>query len=258
VQAHRPDDWDRHWAAYATAAEQNPAQTYRRRLILEILRLAGDEAGERILDVGSGTGGLAAELHRTFPAAEIVGIELSHEGVERARVAVPSATFIQRDLLHDEEVDPRLRGWATAAVCSEVLEHLDEPQRLLRGIASYLAPGCRLVVTVPGGPMSAFDRSIGHRRHFTPGTLARLLEESGFRVQVAKRSGFPFFNLYRLVVIARGRRLARDVHAAEAEGGGSASARAAMAVFDRLFRFNLDRTPFGWQIVALATFAGRE
>jgi SAM-dependent methyltransferase len=246
VHSHQ-DDWDRHWASYATANERNPGQTYRRRLLLGLLQAGQVDEQPRILDIGSGTGALAAELRRLFPSADIVGIELSREGVERARIAVPSATFVQRDLLNESDVDPRLRGWATAAVCSEVLEHVDEPQRLLRAAVPYLARGCRLVVTVPGGPMSAFDRSIGHRRHFTPSSLGSLLAESGFRVERAQRAGFPFFNLYRLAVIARGNRVSQDVH------GGSQTATAAMSVFDRLFRFNLDRSPFGWQILAVAT-----
>ena len=243
----RLDDWDRHWTIYAEANQRNPAQAYRRRLILDLLQSVDRQGRERILDIGSGTGALSADLRRRFPAADIVGVELSREGVERARVAVPSATFVQRDLLKNLEVEPRLRAWATVAVCSEVLEHVDEPERLLRGVVPYLEPGCRLVVTVPGGPMSAFDRSIGHRRHFSPRTLSQLLRESGFQVERSQRAGFPFFNLYRLVVIVRGRRLMSDV------GRGSATAGAAMSAFDRLFRFNLDRSPFGWQIVAVAT-----
>jgi SAM-dependent methyltransferase len=241
------DDWDKHWASYATANAQNPAQAYRRRLILDLLGSSERNGELRILDVGSGTGTMAADLRRRFPQADIVGVELSREGVERARIAVPGATFVQRDLLDDQDIDPRLHGWATAAVCSEVLEHVDEPQRLLRGVVPYLQPGCRLVVTVPGGPMSAFDRSIGHRRHFSPRTLSELLRESGFRVERSERAGFPFFNLYRLVVIVRGRRLMRDVDRR------SATAGAAMSAFDHLFRLNLDRSPFGWQIVAVAT-----
>jgi len=243
VQSHQ-DDWDRHWADFAQANDTNPAQAYRQKLVLDLLRESG--GGERILDIGSGTGTLAAELHRFFPRAEIVGIELSREGVERSRIAVPSATFVQRDLLRADDVDSRLQGWATAAVCSEVLEHVDDPVRLLRGAVPYLARGCRVVVTVPGGPMSAFDHSIGHRRHFTPSTLTSLLAESGLRVERAQRAGFPFFNLYRLTVIARGRRVTHDVH------GNSSTAAAAMAAFDRLFRFNLPQSPFGWQIVAVA------
>jgi SAM-dependent methyltransferase len=246
----RSDDWDRHWAAYATANAQNPAQAYRRRLILDLLRFLDGSDEQRILDVGAGTGTMAADLRRRFPKADIVGLELSREGVERARVSVPSATFLQRDLIHDTDLDPRLRAWATAAVCSEVLEHVDEPMRLLRGVVPYLAPGCRLVVTVPGGPMSAFDRSIGHRTHFTPNSLTRLLADSGLRVEFVKRSGFPFFNIYRLVVIARRNRLMDDAQ-------GSSVAIAAMSIFDQLFRFNLDDAPFGWQIVAVATLAGR-
>ena len=78
-----------------------------------------------------------------------------------------------RDLLRDPAPDAEWAGWATHAVCSEVLEHVDEPVVLLRNARSWLAPGCRLVVTVPGGPMSAFDRHIGHRRHFSPGGSRR-------------------------------------------------------------------------------------
>jgi hypothetical protein len=73
------------------------------------------------------------------------------------------------------------------------------------------------------------------------------LRESGFRVESAQRAGFPFFNLYRLVVIARGRQLTRDI------GRDSAAAGTAMSAFRHLFRLNVDRSPFGWQIVAVAT-----
>ena len=180
-----------------------------------------------------------------------VRLELSSTGVAIASRRVPSARFLQRDLLQPADDGQTPEPWATHSVCSEVLEHLDDPQRLLVNAHAWMAPACKLIVTVPGGPMSAFDRAIGHRRHFTPHALRRLLEDSGFRVQWTRRSGFPFFNLYRLVVIARGERLARDVHAAEETR--PTVAVAVMSAFDRLFRFNLDRTPFGWQIMALAT-----
>jgi len=87
-------------------------------LVLDLLRESG--RGERILDIGSGTGALAAELHRFFPRAEIVGIELSREGVERSRIAVPSATFVQRDLVRADDhrpppSPPRSRAPSSAA-----------------------------------------------------------------------------------------------------------------------------------------------
>jgi SAM-dependent methyltransferase len=132
-----------------------------------------------------------------------------------------------------------------------VLEHVDDPSALLRNARALLAPGCRLVITVPAGPISAFDQHIGHRRHFTPEALRATLHAAGFERITLWAAGFPFFNLYRLAVVARGARLIRD-----AAGAGAAplplSARVAMRVFSTLFRFNRDRGQRGWQLVAVA------
>jgi trans-aconitate methyltransferase len=171
------DEWDNHWEAFAEAASLNPAQRFRRRLVLSLLAPVRGPA--RVLDIGSGQGDLAADLRERYPRAELRGIDQSRSGVEIAAQKVPAATFIRHDVLETEEPPGGLRGWATHAVCSEVLEHVDDPWRLLWNARHCLAPGCRLVVTVPGGPMSAFDRHIGHRRHFTAGALEGLLEDAG-------------------------------------------------------------------------------
>jgi SAM-dependent methyltransferase len=240
------DDWEEHWRDYAEAAARNPAQAYRRRLVLGAL--AEHQPVSRLLDIGSGTGDLVAEVDRSFPEAEIVGIDVSGSGLRTAREKVPAAVFLQRDLVGEQpETDP-YHGWATHAVCSEVLEHVAEPERLLRNASDYLAPGCMLVVTVPGGPVSAFDRHIGHRRHYTPDELRRLLVDVGLVVERSFDAGFPFFNIYRLVVIARGERLAAEASRPTPSG----LARSAMAVFRVLFRLNLVGTRLGWQTFAVA------
>jgi SAM-dependent methyltransferase len=247
-QAAQRDDWDRHWLDYAEAAERNPAQRYRRRLVFDLLAL-GDRPA-KVLDVGSGQGDFAAELLNRHPRTKLLGLEVSQAGIEIARQKAPDADFAHVDLTRPTEPEPGRREWATHAVCSEVLEHVDEPRELIGNAARFMAPGCRLVVTVPGGPMSAFDRHIGHRRHYSPSELRILLREAGFEVDMAGGMGLPFFNLYRLVVIARGRRLVDDVTAEK--GSESGLARAVMAAFRFLFRFNLPIRRGGWQTVALA------
>jgi SAM-dependent methyltransferase len=247
------DDWERHWGDYSASAEQNPAQRYRQRLIADLLAIPGTGAGTGVLDIGSGSGDQAADLRRRYPSSRLLGVELSATGVEVARRKVPDAHFVQQDLLSDAEPPPDLRGWATHAVCSEVLEHVDEPVKLLWSARAYMGPGCRLVVTVPGGPRSAFDRHIGHRRHYTIDDLHRLLEQAGLGVEMVTGAGFPFFNLYRAVVVARGERLVDDVARREHDGRpATGTARAAMRAFDALFRLNVDRSRWGWQIVAVA------
>lgn len=243
------DDWDRHWDQYAESAAQNPAQALRRKLILSLI--APDDAPSRVLDIGCGQGDLIADLQRAYPTAELCGIDVSETGIQEARSKVPGASFLQRDLLSGDEPPVELRGWASHAVCSEVLEHVDDPQRLLLNARQYLAPGCRLIVTVPGGPRSAFDRHIGHRKHFKVEELGPLLAAAGYEPQRVAGVGFPFFNLYRLAVIQRGDRLVADV-ARGSQASSSKLARLVMRIFQVLFTFNLPGGRFGWQIVAVA------
>ncbi len=244
------DDWDNHWKEYADSAAINPAQEYRRRLILRILA-AGDPI-ERFVDLGAGTGELIAEVQAAYPEARIVGVELSAEGTELARRRVPGATFYQLDLL-TQKPPSELRGSATHAVCSEVLEHIEQPERLLANASRYLAPGCRIIVTVPGGPMSAFDRYIGHRSHYRPSELRALLDRCGYNVEIATGAGFPFFNIYRLAVLFRGKRLIDDASAA----GQSLPTRLAMRTFRLLFRLTLTSSRWGWQTIAVARVGDR-
>jgi SAM-dependent methyltransferase len=241
------DDWDVHWDDYAMSAEDNPAQLYRRRLVLKRL----GRRPERILDIGSGQGDLAKDLTIRFPASRILGLEVSLSGVRTSEAKVPTAVFLQRDLLDANQQPGPYAGWATHATCSEVLEHVDDPGLLLQQSQRYMSPGCRVIVTVPGGPMSAFDRHIGHRRHYSAEALRAVLESAGLVVEDVSQAGFPFFNLYRLAVVLRGRRLVDDVSSRQA-ATSSRLIRLAMSSFRRLFLLNKESTPWGWQVVATA------
>ena len=253
VREPAPDDWDEHWSGMHRAVRLNPAQDFRRRLILYHLRrlFMPEQRAFRLLDIGCGTGDFACDFAQAFPRGEYLGIDVSAVGVELCRQKVPTASFLVQDLVTDATVDPRFRGWADVAVCSEVLEHVDEPERILEHVKPYLAPGAPLILTVPGGPMSAFDRHIGHRRHFTNRSVQALLERSGYRPEGVWGAGFPFFNIYRMTVIARGKKLVDDV--SRPEDSYSPLFLAVMTTFGALFRLNRYRSKFGWQRVAVAT-----
>ena len=239
------DNWDTHWDEYANSASNNPGQQMRHAIVTRFL--SRDREPLRLLDIGSGQGDLIAKLRKVFPRVELLGAELSASGVNISRRKVPTATFIEANLFSPPPEFEQFRDWATDAVCSEVLEHVDDPSAFLRAVRPYICNHARLIVTVPGGPMSAFDRHIGHRQHFDKHSITRVLSEAGFTVERVCRSGFPFFNVYRSVVIARGDKLQRDV-----QGEVSVAASLAMFVFRMLFNFNLIDMRFGWQIVAVA------
>lgn len=244
------DDWNRHWTDFGAAAAWSPATRYRQRLALRLLDAGRSAAPVRMLEIGSGTGRFAQEFLGRTPGARFLGLELSQTAVNMAARRVPAARFLRRDLLAPVDADSEgLDFRATHALCSDVLEHLDDPGALLRHAAAYMAPGCQLVVTVPGGWRSAFYCHIGHRRHYRPQQLRGLLESAGFAVERACAAGFPFFNLYRMLITLRGQGMIA------AAGQPSPCMRATGVLFDVLFRLNLMH-PWGWQSVAVARYRG--
>ena len=205
----------------------------------------------RLFDFGCGQGDFLQRLEQRFPHAELAGLELSERGIAISRRKVSRAKLIAADIFNPPPALERFAGWATHGLCSEVLEHLDQPSAFLELARKYLTDNARLIVTVPGGPISAFDRQIGHRQHFDRGAIRVILERAGYTVERTFLAGFPFFNLYRLLVIARGGKLANDIKS----GPGGPPARLAliaMKLFRALFHANLRDSPFGWQVVAVA------
>jgi len=242
-----PEYWEQHWDQFSEATRLNPAQGFRRKLIFRLLGDSAEKDGATLLDVGCGSGDQLEALGKRFPKAQLAGIDRSQTGLSVTAKNFPDATLLPSDLEDNTSIPDQLQGWASHAVCSEVLEHLNDPVAALTNLKAYLKPGARLVITVPGGPKSAFDRSIGHQRHYTASQLRSDLLDAGYTVEIAAGAGFPTFNLYRLIVLWRGESLNDDI-----SGRPSLLARAAMTVFRVLLQFWFFNTPWGWQIVALA------
>jgi 2-polyprenyl-3-methyl-5-hydroxy-6-metoxy-1,4-benzoquinol methylase len=93
----------------------------------------------------------------------------------------------------------RLRGRFDIVTCLDVLEHLDDDVDGLRTIASLLAPGGQVVVTVPAYRWlwSGEDEISAHRRRYTRGTLLRACRAAGLEILYAS-----YFNLTVLPAVA--------------------------------------------------------
>ena len=148
------DDWDDHWDKYGEAAKGNPANDYRHAMVLKLLGPLPE--GAVVLDIGSGQGQFAVDLQAANPQASVFGVEYSAEGVRRGARRSPSGTacrrtFYERNLLEPVARDPQ-QPPATHAVCSEVLEHVDDPVALMRNAATLLAPGREGRRDRPGRP----------------------------------------------------------------------------------------------------------
>ncbi|ANH39808.1 Malonyl-[acyl-carrier protein] O-methyltransferase [Nocardioides dokdonensis FR1436] len=135
-------DYDSFARAYAAANESNLFNAYYARP--EMLRLAGDVAGRRILDAGCGSGPLAAALRDR--GAVVTAFDASAAMVELAREKLgPDADLCVADLgaplsFPDDAFDD--------VVASLVLHYLEDWSGPLAELRRVLEPGGRLILSV--------------------------------------------------------------------------------------------------------------
>jgi trans-aconitate methyltransferase len=101
------------------------------------------KAGERILDVGCGTGHLTEQIATL--GAKVVGVDRSAEMIQQAREKYPALQF--------EVVDAREIAFAEpfdAVFSNATLHWISEPERVINGIARVLRPRGRFVAEFGG------------------------------------------------------------------------------------------------------------
>jgi len=117
------------------------------RIVGEICRLARLRAGERVLDVGSGTGtATVAVARRVTPGGSAVGIDYSRERCDHARASIPSGLAIEYEFMDAEDLRFE-RASFDAVVSYSAIFHFPHPERALREMARVLAADGRLVLT---------------------------------------------------------------------------------------------------------------
>jgi len=98
------------------------------------------EAGNKFLDAGCGTG----LILRHLPAGS-VGLDINQRNTRRAKKHAPRAKLVLGDIQEMPFADASF----TTIVCTDVLEHLLEPQKALEEIFRILAPQGIAIGSVP-------------------------------------------------------------------------------------------------------------
>ncbi len=121
-----------------------------------------DLAAGRTLEVGGGDGRIAFEVASRGHDAPIVVTELDPASVAQARAVAAAGQFAQVHVAQKDLRQLRLGPGFDQVLAVDVLEHIDDDVLALREIAQVLAPGGRLVVSVP---TPRYPRVFGRRFH---------------------------------------------------------------------------------------------
>jgi SAM-dependent methyltransferase len=151
--------------------------------------------GQRVLEIGSGTGNLTRELvpRELYFASDINPLYLdSLKGLSHDR---PYLHVTLTDVTKAETF-PQVSGGFDTVVCLNVIEHVEDDRGALENIRRVLAPDGRAIVLVPHGPQiqGTLDEVLGHRRRYTTESLQQLAEQAGFKVRETiffNRTGWP-------------------------------------------------------------------
>ena len=163
----------------------------------DLVEVLDSQVGERVLDLGCGTGQLSAQI--AAAGAEVMGIDLSAEMVEAAREQFPALSFVVGDAGDFSFAEPFDAVFSNAA-----LHWVKPPEAALACIVACLRQGGRFVAELGGARnVATISRALIDQlaaRGFYPqlpwyfprlGEYTRLVEQAGLRVAYASHFSRP-------------------------------------------------------------------
>lgn len=179
----------------ATALETRAEDADMLPVIDEYLGLLNVPEGGRIIDIGSGTGGITRRIADRFPAASVTGLEPSAALTQKAKELAgerPNLTFSVGDGAALDLEDAS----ADIAILHTVLSHVSNPEPLIAEAVRILRPGGTLVIcdadfskammgVVPGDPLGSCSEAFVAGSVTDPwlaGKLQPLVGEAGLSV----------------------------------------------------------------------------
>lgn len=138
--------------------------------------------GELLLEIGSGIGNNVRILmqYTDVIATEVDPVYL--QVLRNAYLNTPGVEVCEWDATQPPPTDlPQ----PDSILCSNVIEHIEDDQAVIRNADQALKPGGRMIFIVPRGEklFSSLDTAIGHCRRYDKQSMCQLFENVGYNIE---------------------------------------------------------------------------
>ena len=145
----------------------------------------------QILDVGCNSGTFTKQVYNVFPESRIYGIDISQKAISYAKQKYKNISF---NVAWAEKLPFKNKSF-DLITCFEVLEHVDNPEKIIKEMSRVLKKRGNMIIIVPTenllfriiwafwtifGPGSVWKHT--HVQKFTRNNLDVLLRKSGCRI----------------------------------------------------------------------------
>lgn len=166
-----------------------------------ILRLVGNATNQTVLDVGCASGYLGKLIKDKNNKVD--GVEISAEAAKEAENKLDHVYVM--DIERQWPVHLQQQNY-DLLICTEVLEHVFDPSKVLGYAANALKPGGHIIISTPNfmtwthrikfllGKFEYTDQGMldfGHIRFFTYAYLKKVLAENNFEIEEELHIIFP-------------------------------------------------------------------
>ena len=124
---------------------------YVRRALRRILAEAPAGRPFRVLDAGTGFGQYTYWLVRTFPAVEVVAVDVKEDYLARAEAFLKTTPYAGRVRFAEADLTEPLADAGPYDLCLsvDVMEHIEDDRAVFRNFARVLRPGGHVIVNTP-------------------------------------------------------------------------------------------------------------
>ena len=160
-------------------------------------------ATDTVVDVGCGDGSIIAFCARQGAEVIFVDRDAARLATTEALVRLSPARAY-RAIASDCDPIPLPDATGDLVICTEVLEHVDDPHKFMRELVRLAKPGARLFVSVPDARSELlvgatappdYFKSPNHIRVFAHGELERLCVDAGLLIESRQFMGC-FWSMY--------------------------------------------------------------